>query len=91
METHNDLYPAVPAKEDVTRAVMLQGWRDLTYLHWPYDPAAVEHIDDQLIEAAGYPAPRGAPLVHYSPGIEVRIGRPRWVDSVRTAGRRASS
>ena len=26
--------------------------------------------------AAGLPAPRGEPLVHYSPGVDVRIGRP---------------
>jgi uncharacterized protein YqjF (DUF2071 family) len=32
-----------------------------------------------LVEAAGYPEPDGEPLVHYSPGVEVRIGLPRTV------------
>ena len=26
--------------------------------------------------AAGLPAPEGEPLVHYSPGVDVAIGRP---------------
>ena len=33
-------------------------------------------VDDRLIAAAGLPAPSGAPLVHYSPGVDVTIGRP---------------
>jgi uncharacterized protein YqjF (DUF2071 family) len=33
-------------------------------------------VDDSLISAAGLPEPSGEPLVHYSPGVDVRIGRP---------------
>jgi uncharacterized protein len=33
-------------------------------------------VDDQLITAAGLPAPGGEPLVHYSPGVDVAIGGP---------------
>jgi uncharacterized protein len=33
-------------------------------------------LDDHLLTAAGLPAPEGEPLVHYSPGVDVTIGRP---------------
>jgi uncharacterized protein YqjF (DUF2071 family) len=32
--------------------------------------------DGHLVTAAGLPPPGGEPLVHYSPGVDVRIGRP---------------
>jgi hypothetical protein len=31
-------------------------------------------LNDELVQATGLPAPRGDPLVHYSPSVEVRIG-----------------
>jgi hypothetical protein len=43
---------------------------------WPLHRATVSLVDDQLLTAAGLPAPVGAPLVHYSPGVDVAIGRP---------------
>lgn len=43
---------------------------------WPLHRATAEVLDDGLVAAAGLPAPRGAPLVHYSPGVDVAIGRP---------------
>ena len=43
---------------------------------WPLHRATAEVLDDGLIPAAGLPAPPGAPLVHYSPGVDVAIGRP---------------
>jgi uncharacterized protein YqjF (DUF2071 family) len=43
---------------------------------WPLHRAEVLACDDHLIAAAGLPQPRGEPLVHYSPGVDVRIGRP---------------
>jgi len=46
---------------------------------WPLQQATVAYIDDDFISAAGYPRPQGDPLVHYSPGVEVRIGLPRTV------------
>ncbi len=46
---------------------------------WPLFRATAERADDGLIAAAGLPAPAGPPLVHYSPGVDVAIGRPeRW-------------
>ena len=43
---------------------------------WPLHRAEALTADDSLITAAGLPAPRGEPLAHYSPGVDVRIGRP---------------
>jgi uncharacterized protein YqjF (DUF2071 family) len=43
---------------------------------WPLHRAEALTADDSLMTAAGLPAPRGEPLVHYSPGVGVRIGRP---------------
>jgi uncharacterized protein YqjF (DUF2071 family) len=39
--------------------------------------AEVLHLDDELVTAAGLPAPVGAPVVHWAPGVDVRIGVPR--------------
>jgi uncharacterized protein YqjF (DUF2071 family) len=44
---------------------------------WPLQAATLVDFEDRLIEAAGYPPPQGDPLVHYSPGVDVRIGLPR--------------
>jgi uncharacterized protein YqjF (DUF2071 family) len=43
---------------------------------WPLHRAHVVDLDDNLVAAAGFPRPAGEPLVHYSPGVDVRIGRP---------------
>jgi uncharacterized protein YqjF (DUF2071 family) len=43
---------------------------------WPLHHARVRELDDGLVAAAGLPAPSGEPLVHYSPGVAVKIGRP---------------
>ncbi len=36
---------------------------------------------DERVAAAGLPAPAGPPLVHYSPAVDVRIGRPQRVSA----------
>lgn len=46
---------------------------------WPLHRAELAYLDDEFVAAAGYPQPHGEPLVHYSPGVEVRIGLPRGV------------
>lgn len=43
---------------------------------WPLHRAQASAINDGLLTAAGLPSPVGAPLVHYSPGVDVAIGRP---------------
>ena len=42
---------------------------------WPLQRARLVLLEDHLLRAAGLPAPEGPPLVHFSPGVEVRIGR----------------
>ena len=32
------------APHDIARSVMLQGWHDLTALHWRYEPAEVQAL-----------------------------------------------
>lgn len=43
---------------------------------WPLHRAELLDLEDSLAEAAGYEV-AGDPLVHYSPGVRVRIGVPR--------------
>ncbi len=50
---------------------------------WPLHRAALAApFADDLIAAAGLPSPPGEPLVHYSPGVDVRIERPETSPSV---------
>jgi uncharacterized protein YqjF (DUF2071 family) len=44
---------------------------------WPLFRAEPIDIDHRLITMAGLPSPQGQPIVHYSPGVDVRIGRPQ--------------
>jgi uncharacterized protein YqjF (DUF2071 family) len=46
---------------------------------WPLRHAEVLHLDDRLVTAAGLPQPVGEPRVRWSPGVDVRIGRPTRV------------
>ena len=43
---------------------------------WPLQRAVARVFDDELLHAAGLPCPHGDPLVHFSEGVDVRIGRP---------------
>ncbi|MEU9111328.1 DUF2071 domain-containing protein [Streptomyces sp. NPDC048483] len=44
---------------------------------WPLYRAELIHCEENLITAAGLPAPNAAPVsVLYSPGVPVRLGRP---------------
>ncbi|GAA0807001.1 YqjF family protein [Spirilliplanes yamanashiensis] len=44
---------------------------------WPLHRATLLHLDDELVEAAGLPAPAGPPVsVLYSPGVPVTFGAP---------------
>ncbi len=47
---------------------------------WPLFRARVLRLDEDLIAATGLPAPEGDPLVHYSPGVEVKVGGPVTVE-----------
>ncbi len=43
---------------------------------WELHRADVLYLDDHLVTAAGLPRPAAPPLVMWSPGVDVRIGRP---------------
>jgi uncharacterized protein len=43
---------------------------------WSLRHARLDALDDTLVVAAGLPAPHGEPHVMWSPGVDVRIGRP---------------
>lgn len=44
---------------------------------WPLRGARLLESDEDLVEAAGLPAAVGDPVVHYSDGVDVRIGAAR--------------
>lgn len=46
---------------------------------WPLHHADLVSIEQNVIEAAGLPGSSGEPHVMFSPGVSVRIGRPRRV------------
>jgi uncharacterized protein YqjF (DUF2071 family) len=48
---------------------------------WPLQHARLVHLDDGLLEAAGYPWGGAPSHVMYSPGVTVAIERPRFVTS----------
>lgn len=43
---------------------------------WELHRAEVLELDDELVAASGLPQPTDDPLVHFSPGVDVRIGPP---------------
>lgn len=45
---------------------------------WPLRHARVLSLNQDLLAAAGLPAPAGDPLAHASPGVPVRIGMWHW-------------
>ena len=44
---------------------------------WPLHRAEVVHLEETLFTAVGLPLPEGEPLVHYSPGVSVKLGPPQ--------------
>jgi uncharacterized protein YqjF (DUF2071 family) len=61
--------------------VFSNGSRDLRYTEaehvpWPLHRVEVLELADGLLAEAGLPSPATDPLAHFSPGVDVRIGRP---------------
>ena len=48
---------------------------------WPLWDATVVQLEESLLSAVGLPEPDRPPLVQYSPGVDVRLGAPRFVAS----------
>lgn len=55
----------------------LRLWAEVDHGPWPLHRAELLEFDETLLTSAGLPAPNGTPTVLWSPGVEVRIGRPR--------------
>jgi uncharacterized protein len=47
---------------------------EVEHPEWPLHGAQVRRLDQDLLPAAGLPAPDARPLVHASPGVPVRVG-----------------
>jgi uncharacterized protein YqjF (DUF2071 family) len=47
---------------------------------WPLHRARVYRYEDEVVQALGLPAQDGAAVVHWSPGVDVRIGYPERID-----------
>ena len=48
---------------------------------WPLQRATLVELEDSLVAAAGLPAPEDEPVVHFSTGVSVKIGRLQRVRS----------
>src|SRR3954452_1785398 len=46
---------------------------------WPLESAFAVEVEQNVIENSGLPAANGKPIVHFSAGVYVRIGRPTLV------------
>ena len=58
-------------------------WAEVEHGTWPLHRAELLACDESLVTAAGLPAPSGPAEVLWSPGVEVRIARPRRVRASR--------
>ena len=54
-----------------------QSYATMYHEPWPLHYATIDHCDDELVTAAGLSDPDHPPIVHYSPGVNVRCGWPR--------------
>lgn len=46
---------------------------------WPLESAVALRLEQNVIEHSGVPVPSGQPLIYFSPGVAVRVGRPKLV------------
>jgi uncharacterized protein YqjF (DUF2071 family) len=46
---------------------------------WPLHDARLLRPHTDMLSLAGLPQPDGEPMVHFSPGVDVRLGAPRTV------------
>jgi len=48
---------------------------------WPLQNALLRNVGDEFVAAAGYQVGNADPVVHYSDGVDVRIGLPRRLET----------
>jgi uncharacterized protein YqjF (DUF2071 family) len=53
------------------------GYAQVEHPPWPLARARVLTLEQILVTTAGLPPPQGRPLVHYSQGVEVKVGKPK--------------
>jgi uncharacterized protein YqjF (DUF2071 family) len=51
-------------------------WAPVEHPVWPLHDAELVHLEERLVTAAGLTEPEGEPHVMWSPGVDVRVGRP---------------
>ena len=59
-------------------------WAKVDHPVWPLHHAELLEFDETMLTAAGLPAPSDEPIVRWSPGVEVRIERPRIVRRIHS-------
>jgi hypothetical protein len=64
-----------------SRFVGMNLWADVDHEPWVLHRGTVLHCEDSLMTAAGLPAAKGDQVVLWSPGVEVRIGRPQRLNA----------
>jgi uncharacterized protein len=52
-------------------------YTDVEHPPWPLESAQLISAEQTLTVTAGLPQPAGTPIVHFSPGVRVRIARPK--------------
>jgi len=52
------------------------GYAQVEHPPWELSDARITHIQQSIVAAAGLTQPHGHPALHYSPGVDVRIGAP---------------
>jgi uncharacterized protein len=58
-------------------------WAPVEHEPWSLHTAELLELEDELVQAAGLPAPAGEPHVLWSPGVRVAVGAPTRVGRVR--------
>ena len=87
-----EVVPGPPEPAGPLLAFLTNRWRAYTttprgrvayapVAHEPWDlrSAAITHLDDGLVEAAGLPPPSGSPLAHVAAPVSARVGRLRAI------------
>jgi uncharacterized protein len=83
--------PPIASGDDHDLAALLTGrWRAFAHVagralleipvqhqRWPVHHAALVSLEETVLGAAGLPEPTSEPLVHYSPGVNAKLGAPR--------------
>jgi len=60
---------------------------DIAHDPWPLHRGTLVAGDEHMIEQLGFPRPDDDPIVHYSPGVDVRVGWPAHAQGPKPLGR----